>query len=91
MLTSDKSFFIPVVFWFADGQPDRGVGLRPDGPRAAGRARLHPQLSEADQESRLQRSAHPEVHPQVQKLKTTKHSLWVYVGMLCLFLNHAPH
>lgn len=53
------------LFWCTDGQPDRGVGLRPDGPRATGGARLHPQHGETDQEGWLQRAAHPEVHPQV--------------------------
>lgn len=49
-----------------DGQPNRGVGLRPDGPGAAGGAHLHSEFGETDQESRLQRAAHPEVHPEVE-------------------------
>lgn len=64
----------------ADGQPDRGVGLRPDGPRAAGGARLHPQHGEADQESRLQRAVHPEVHPQVGGAAVT--TMWASTFLL---------
>lgn len=50
----------------SDGQPNRGVGLRPDGPGAAGGAHLHSEFGETDQEGRLQRAAHPEVHPTVE-------------------------
>lgn len=40
--------FCWVFVGHVDGQPDRGVRLRPNGPRVAGGACLHPQLGKTD-------------------------------------------
>ncbi len=55
---------------FADGEPGDSVRLFSDGPDPQRRETVHSQHLQEDQEGRLQRAAHPEVHSQVCVFKS---------------------
>ena len=55
---------------FADGEPGDSVRLFSDGPHPQRRETVHSQYLQEDQEGRLQRAAHPEVHSQVCVFKS---------------------
>ena len=64
-------YCIPFVKYdelLTDGEPGDSVRLHADGPCIARGAQLHPGHCEEDQESRLQCSPHPKIHPQVTQL-----------------------